>query len=91
MKLIVLLICKIIQILLKKIGHGTSLPGEITLKLDKNILKKIEKPKTIICVTGTTGKTSICNTLTEIYKAAGINVKSNIKGSNLKFGVTSLF
>lgn len=91
MKFIVLLICKIIQFPLKKIGRGTSLPGEIALKLDKNILKKIDKPKTIICVTGTTGKTSICNTLTEIYKTAGINVKSNIKGSNLKFGVTSLF
>ncbi len=91
MKLVILSICKTIQILLKKIGRGTSLPGQIALKLDKNILKKVEKPKTIICVTGTTGKTSICNTLTEIYKQAGRKVKSNVKGSNLKAGVTSLF
>lgn len=91
MKLIIILVCKIIQAILKKLGRGTSLPGEIALKLDKNILKKIEKPKTIICVTGTTGKTSICNTLTEIYKHAGRKVASNVKGSNLKAGVASLF
>lgn len=91
MKVITLSICKLIQFVLKKMGRGTSLPGQIALKLDKNILKKIEKPKTVICVTGTTGKTSICGTLTEIYKSAGVNIKSNIKGSNLKAGVTSLF
>lgn len=91
MKVIILTICKLIQFLLKKMGRGSSLPGQIALKLDKNILKKIEKPKTIICVTGTTGKTSTCGTITEICKAAGINVKNNSKGSNLKPGVTSLF
>lgn len=91
MKLIIILICKIIQTVLKKMGRGTSLPGEIALKLDKNILKNIDKPKTIICVTGTTGKTSICNTLTEIYKQSGRKVASNVKGSNLKAGVVSLF
>ena len=91
MKLIIILICKIIQTVLKKMGRGTSLPGEIALKLDKNILKKIDKPKTIICVTGTTGKTSICNTLTEIYKQSGRKVACNVKGSNLKAGVVSLF
>lgn len=91
MKFIIIFICKIIQTLLKMLGRGTSMPGQIALKLDKNILKKIDKPKTIICVTGTTGKTSICNTLTEIYKQAGRKVASNVKGSNLKAGVASLF
>lgn len=85
-----LIICKMIQNILKKIGRGTSLPGEIALKLDKNILKKLELPKTTICVTGTTGKTSISGTLTEIYKNAGLKVGSNSKGSNLKAGVTSV-
>ena len=91
MKILTLTFSKLIQSILKKMGRGTALPGEIALKLDKNILKKIEKPKTIICVTGTAGKTSICGTLTEIYKHANVNIKSNIKGSNLKSGVASLF
>lgn len=83
--------CKVIQFILKKMGHGTSLPGEIALKLDKNILKKLEKPKNVICITGTTGKTTVCGTLTEIYKSANIKVGNNLKGSNLKPGVVSLF
>lgn len=87
MKVITLIICKIIQFIL----HGTSLPGEIALKFDHNLLKKLEKPKITICVTGTTGKTSICGILTEIYKAAGLKVGNNSKGSNLKPGVVSLF
>jgi len=91
MKVITITISKIAQFILSKLGRGTSFPGELALKMDKNILKKIEKPKRIICVTGTTGKTSICGTLTEVYKHAKVDVKSNIKGSNLKAGITSLF
>ncbi len=91
MKIITIFICKLIQFILKKTGHGTSLPGSIALKLDKNILKKMERPQTIICITGTTGKTSTCSTITEIYKEAGIKVGNNLKGSNLKPGVVSLF
>lgn len=91
MLVVKLIIVKFIQFVLKKMGRGTSLPGDIALRLDKDILKKIELPKTTICVTGTTGKTSICSILTEIYKEAGLRVGNNLKGSNLKPGVVSLF
>jgi UDP-N-acetylmuramyl tripeptide synthase len=91
MKVITLIICKIVQFILKLMGRGTSLPGKIALKLYPDILKNIEKPQNTICVTGTTGKTSICGILTEIYKKANLRVGNNIKGSNLKPGVVSLF
>ncbi len=91
MKVIIITICKFIQWILHKLGHGTSMPGQIALKLNKNILKKMEKPKNVICITGTTGKTSICSIVSEIYKEAGFKVGNNLKGSNLKPGVASVF
>lgn len=91
MKTIIISFCKLIQFFLLKIGHGTSLPGQLALKLDKNILKKMDKPKTIICITGTTGKTSICGILSEIYHTNKTKVGNNLKGSNLKPGVVSVF
>ncbi len=86
-----LLICKLSNIILKKLGRGTSFPGHLALKLDKNILNKLQLPKTTICVTGTTGKTSICEILTDVYKQNKVNAKNNSKGSNLLSGVVSLF
>ncbi len=86
-----ILICKLSNLILKRLGRGTSYPGWLALKLDKNILSKLEPPKTTICVTGTTGKTSICEILTDVYRQNGVNAKNNSKGSNLIAGVTTLF
>lgn len=91
MKYLIIPLCKFIQFVLVKLGRGTSYPGKLALKLDKNILKKIDKPKTTICITGTTGKTSICGILSEIYKHANIKVGNNLKGANLKRGIVTLF
>lgn len=89
LKMIVKLICKLLQAFLKRSGRGTSLPGEIALKLDKNILKKFKMPKTTIFVTGTAGKTSITGTVSNILREAGYRVGTNSKGSNLSYGVVS--
>lgn len=87
---ITLLIVKPIQNILKLMGRGTSIPGDIALKLNKNIMKYFKLPKTTICVTGTTGKTSICGTLNQMYLKAGYKVGHNLKGSNLLQGVLSV-
>lgn len=87
---ITLLIVKPIQKLLKLKGRGTSLPGDLALKLNKNILKYFKLPKITICVTGTTGKTSISGTLTQMYEKAGYKVGHNVKGSNLLPGALSV-
>lgn len=88
--LLAYLICRISYFLLKLIHRGGSLPGELALKIDKNILKKIKYPKQVILVTATNGKTSTTNLIANILKKAGKKVIYNHKGDNLVFGITSL-
>ena len=56
MKSLIILISKILYMIGKLIGKGSSMPGKIALKLDKNILKKIALPDDIVVVTGSNGK-----------------------------------
>lgn len=91
MKRLALLAAKLSQSVLKRLGRGTAMPGQIALKIDPHILGKIERPEKVICVTGTAGKTSISKYLAEIYRDAGYTVGDNLKGSNLTPGVTSVF
>ncbi|MEG0026343.1 MAG: MurT ligase domain-containing protein [Bacilli bacterium] len=89
MNFIILLITKPIQFLLKKLNRGTSLPGSIAYSLNKNIFAYFKLPKITICITGTTGKTSIASTLAATYEQAGLKVGYNPKGSNLLYGILS--
>ena len=86
---ITLLIVKPIQKILKMRGRGTATPGYLALKLNKNIFKHFKLPKITICVTGTTGKTTISGTLANMYQNAGYKVSHNVKGSNLIDGALS--
>ena len=52
MKSLIILINKLIYMIGKMIGRGSTLPGQIALKLDKNILKKVVLPDDVIVVTG---------------------------------------
>ena len=52
------MISKFVYMIGKLVGKGSSMPGKIALKLDKNILKKVALPDDIIVVTGSNGKTS---------------------------------
>lgn len=90
MRIVVIGICKLAQMLLKMIGKGSSFPGKLARKLDANILNKFILPDLTICVTGTTGKTSVSGILCQIYEQAGYTVGNNSKGSNLEDGVISL-
>ena len=90
MKVLVIMFTKILQRILKLFGRGSSLPGTIARKLSPNILSKFKLPNITICVTGTTGKTSISGILCQIYEQAGYTVGNNSKGSNLEDGVISL-
>ncbi len=89
MNSLIVILSKLSYFILHKLGRGTSFPGKLALKLNKNILNYFEMPKTTIFVTGTTGKTSVAGTLYEIYKHSGYKVVANLKGSNLIDGVTS--
>ena len=51
--------------------NGTDFPGSLALKLCPDFLRYVGKPGTIIAVTGTNGKTTVSNLLTDILEADG--------------------
>lgn len=87
---IVILICKFIYKFMKLLGkNGGTLPGNIALRLNKNILKYFNVTGTVIAVTGTNGKTSTTNLISDILSNCG-SVVSNREGNNINTGITSL-
>ncbi|MDO4465865.1 MAG: MurT ligase domain-containing protein [Bacillota bacterium] len=89
MKFISILSTKFSAFVLSLMGRGGSLPGSIGLKFDANILKKLKFSGPVILVTGTNGKTSTANMITDLLMTNGYNVISNRKGDNLKAGITT--
>lgn len=89
MNYIIILISKIMQKVLHVIGKGSTFPGDLALKLNRNILSYFKMPKTVIFVTGTAGKTSVSTYLSKIYLNAGYKVGYNAKGANLLGGITT--
>lgn len=70
---------------------GTSLPGLLALKLDKDILNEFQNQvkKNIITVTGTNGKTTVSNLVTAILEADNNIIFNNHQGANMLSGITS--
>ena len=46
--------------------NATYMPGKIAIKICPEFLKYIDKPEKIIAVTGTNGKTTVCNIINDI-------------------------
>ncbi len=90
MKILIILINKIIYFIGKFMHKGSSLPGKVALKLDKNILSKIKLPENIIMVTGSNGKTSTTEMIYNVLKENGYKVGCNTEGSNQIEGVTTM-
>ncbi len=89
MKFLSILSTKVTSFLLQRIGRGGSMPGSIGLKIDADILSKLQFDGPVILVTGTNGKTSTANLITDLCSAAGYQVISNRKGDNLREGITT--
>ena len=81
-KTISILIGKISLFILEKIGRGSSMPGDFTYKINKNILKNFKLPKTTIVVTGSSGKGSTTKKISQVLKDNNYKVTYNNKGSN---------
>ena len=75
--------------LCKLIGRGSSFPGDICYKLNKNILSDFKYPKTVIAVTGSSGKGSTTSIISNVYKDLGYTVSYNGKGSNERSAIIS--
>lgn len=89
MKSLSILATKISSFLLHLIGRGGSMPGAIGLALDPRILSSLKIRGPVILVTGTNGKTSTANMITDLLINAGMQVISNRKGDNLKEGIAT--
>ena len=74
------LTAKLIHMLGRKGSHN---PGVVALKLCPNFLEVMPKPQLTICVTGTNGKTTVSNMMTDALTAAGKSAVSNRTGSNI--------
>lgn len=83
-------VCKVLKVIGKMVGKGSSLPGKLALKIDCDILSKVQLPENIIAVTGSNGKTSTVEMIAHILKCGGKKVVWNKEGSNQIEGVTTL-
>lgn len=83
-------IAKAAQFAMKLLGrNATYLPGMLAVKLCPDFMGHLRKPKTVIAVTGTNGKTTVSNMLTSVLSANGYSVTNNSLGSNVQAGVAS--
>ena len=90
MKLLAILACKLLRFVGGLLGKGSSLPGQVALKLDPNILQKLTLPDKVIAVTGSNGKTSTVEMIAHVLKECGLRVAYNKEGSNQIEGVATL-
>lgn len=87
---LVLIFCKVVIKVLNILGkNGGNLPGVIALKLNKKLLKYFKITGKVIAVTGTNGKTSTTNLISEMLETKNI-VICNREGNNINTGITSL-
>ena len=87
---ITLYMVKLIRKLMKLMHkNATNLPGKIAIKLYPKFLNKIGKPKTVVAITGTDGKTTVNNLIIDILEKSGYKVLNNKLGSNIDAGIAS--
>ena len=83
---------KLSVIALRVTGHrGTNFPGRVVLKICPDFLRIAGGPEKILAVTGTNGKTTVCNLLISMLKADGKRILDNNQGSNTMTGLCTAF
>ena len=89
---IALYTAKIVRTMLKILGRkATFFPGRVAITICKDFLGKIDKPKQIIGVTGTNGKTTVCNLIIDALNKNNYKVLDNRLGSNIDAGIAAAF
>lgn len=69
--------------------NATFFPGKFALKVCPGFIGKIGKPQTIVAVTGTNGKTTVCNMIEDVLKDNNYIFIDNKYGSNIDAGVAT--
>ena len=88
------IVCKLLIIAGRIFGKaGSSLPGQIAMKICPDILKLISPKihKGIICTLGTNGKTTTNNMINTIIESTEAKTVCNKVGANMLFGVVTAF
>lgn len=81
---------KLATIALRVLGRaGTHVPGIVARKIHPGIIAAIQHPARVVAVTGTNGKTTVSNLLTEALLEQDLRVVSNRTGSNLAAGIAA--
>ena len=76
--------------LIRLLGRdGSHNPGVVARKICPDFLSLAPKAPLVICVTGTNGKTTVSNLLTDALRASGKKVVNNRTGSNIVPGCTT--
>ena len=88
-KILAIIICKILRIVRKMVGKGSSLPGKYALKICPDVLSRVKLPENVVAVTGSNGKTSTVEMMAHILRENGKKVIYNAEGSNQIEGVTA--
>ena len=88
-KILAITVCKILRVVGKMIGKGSSLPGKYALKICPDVLSRVRLPENIVAVTGSNGKTSTVEMMAHILRENGKKVIYNAEGSNQIEGVTT--
>ena len=91
MNTFIILLAKAAAWLSRFLGGGSSFPGKLALKLNKNILKTVAEGYEVVLVTGTNGKTTTCAMLYNMLKKSGQGVINNSSGANMLTGIITCF
>ena len=90
---VIIFFCKLISIFSKSfnLGHGSTWPGHIALKLNPLFINQVlgQSSTEVILVTGTNGKTTTAKLLQTILESDGKKIILNDSGANLLNGITS--
>lgn len=81
--------CRVLGPVLHK--GGTTLPGKVAVTIDPDFLAHVEKPKLVIVVTGTNGKTTTVNMLSDLLQGCGRKVLHDSQGANMNTGIATIF
>lgn len=83
-------VIKVMMKLMKLLGRrGTYLPGVIALKMCPSLMSMMKLPKKIVCITGTNGKTTCANMISDFLTSENISYMHNKYGSNTVEGIAA--
>ncbi|MDR1355697.1 MAG: MurT ligase domain-containing protein [Propionibacteriaceae bacterium] len=68
-------------------AESSDIPGRVAMHLFPEFLAVLRKPPKVICITGTNGKTTVSNLVTDALRAEGYTVANNSTGYNTRNGV----